>query len=138
DPPGPADASPAAATTSSAAATPIEPRKEVGLGRPRVGSLAWAIAALAAALLASLTVGVWSWVGRGRDRVGADRTARAVEAGRIPGPTPAPGPKAAPPEDRQAGDDPEDLVRDALAALRRGNLNRARSLVNQYLIRRPP
>jgi Protein kinase domain len=133
--PKPADASPAAATTSSAAATLIEPRKEVGRGRPRAGIPASAIAALAVALLASLAVGVWSWMGRGRDRVGADRTARALEAGRIPDPAPAPAPKAAPPEDRPAGDDPEDLVRDALAALRGGNLNRARSLVNQYLSR---
>jgi hypothetical protein len=95
-----------------------------------------AIAAAALVLLATLTAALWNWAGRSRDRASSDRTvARPAERGPIAGPASESGPKATGPGPRPAAGNPEDPVRDAMAAVRGGNLNRARLLLDRYLSR---
>jgi hypothetical protein len=129
----PVAAIPAVPDAGPVAKTLIESPEEIRPVRQLAGAPAWAIAAVAAALLVSLTTAAWIWMGRGRDQVGADRAAPAADAGPITSAASASGTKATRPEPRPVEDDPEDLVRDALAAVRAGNTNEARLLINQYL-----
>ena len=103
----------------SAVPAVIEPRKEARRGRHLLGSPALAIAASALALLASLTTVVWTWVGKGRDRraqIGLHARWRLAH----PEPDDRTWADGDWPENQPAVDDPEHLVRDALAAVRSG------------------
>ncbi len=118
----------------SAATVPTEPRRKDRAGR-RSRSLTRAICAAVIALLALMTTALWTWMRSDRGRDAADRVELSTDTRAIPGPGSAPGQEATRPEHQAPGEDPEHLFADALAALRGGNLNRAGSLLNQYLSR---
>jgi hypothetical protein len=118
----------------SAAAVPTEPQRKDRRGR-RPSGLSRAIFAAVIALLAMMTTALWTWMRSDRGRAGTDRVDRSADARAIPGPGSAPGEEEARPEHRPPAEDPERFFTEALAALRGGDLNRARFLFNQYLSR---
>lgn len=104
-------------------------------GRGHLRSPALAIAALAAAVLLSATLAGSIWLASRQDRPRAQQAARAAEPRPFATPVSVPRINEIGPAHGPAENDPESLVRDAMTAIRGGNLNRARMLLNQYLSR---